>query len=203
MTRKKLGIMGGTFNPIHNGHIETAEFVKQYLQLEKVLLIPAHESPFKQGEEFAPEKDRLKMVELAIEGKTDFLATDMEIRRSGVSYTYDTIKALQEVYGAESDLFFLIGADSLQKLQSWHRIREILTMCTFVAATRPGFGPQVDQVIESFGELGVSRIIWVRTPEFAISSTDIRTRIKKGQSIKNLVAPKVEEYIRQRDLYRR
>jgi len=203
VARKKLGVMGGTFNPIHNGHIETAEFVKQYLKLEKVLLIPARESPFKQGEKFAPPRERFKMVELAIEGKTDFLASDMELRRRGVSYTYNTIKALQEVYGTDNDLFFLIGADSLQKLQGWHRIKDILSMCTFVAATRPGFGPQVDQVIESFGELGASKIIWVRTPEFAISSTDIRERIKQGISIHGLVAPQVEEYIKQRDLYRR
>lgn len=203
MNRKKLGIMGGTFDPIHNGHLATVEFVRKKLGLEKVLFIPAYVAPHKIGGEFAPAEDRYKMTALAIEGNIHFELSDMELRREGVSYTYDTLVALKQQYEDEYELFFIIGADSVVALDSWHRVREIMQICTFVAATRPGFAPMVDNVIETFGALGSKSILWVDTPEVDISSTEIRERIKQGQSIKGLVPQAVAEYIRQKDLYRR
>jgi nicotinate-nucleotide adenylyltransferase len=203
MNRKKLGIMGGTFDPIHNGHLATVEFVRKKLGLEKVLFIPAYVAPHKIGGEFAPADERYKMTELAINSNPYLELSDMELRRQGVSYTYDTVVALQEQYGSEYELFFIIGADSVAELASWHRVREIMQVCTFVAATRPGFALTVDKVIETFGDLGEKRILWVDTPEVDISSTEIRERVKKGHSIKELVPKAVAEYIQQKDLYRR
>jgi len=203
MNRKKLGIMGGTFDPIHNGHLATVEFVRKKLGLEKVLFIPAYVAPHKIGGEFAPVDDRYKMTELAITSNPYLELSDIELRRQGVSYTYDTVVALQEQYGSEYELFFIIGADSVAELASWHRVREIMQVCTFVAATRPGFALTVDKVIETFGDLGEKRILWVDTPEVDISSTEIRERVKKGHSIKELVPKAVAEYIQQKDLYRR
>lgn len=203
MNRKKLGIMGGTFDPIHNGHLATVEFVRRKLGLEKVLFIPAYVAPHKIGGEFAPAHDRYQMTELAIKDNGYLELSDMELRREGVSYTYDTLVALKKQYEKEYELFFIIGADSVVALDSWHRVREIMEMCTFVAATRPGFAPVVENVIEDFGRLGSTSILWVDTPEVDISSTEIRERVKLGHSIKELVPQAVAEYIRQKDLYRR
>ena len=203
MNRKKLGIMGGTFDPIHNGHLATVEFVRRKLGIEKVLFIPAYVAPHKIGGEFAPVQDRYKMTKLAIAGNPYWELSDIELRREGVSYTYDTVVALKEQYGKEYELFFIIGADSVAELASWHRVREIMQVCTFVAATRPGFALTVDKVIETFGELGKKRILWVDTPEVDISSTEIRERVKIGHPINELVPQAVAEYIQQKDLYRR
>lgn len=203
MNRKKLGIMGGTFDPIHNGHLATVEFVRKKLGLEKVLFVPAYVAPHKIGGAFSPAQDRYNMTALAIKENAYLQLSDIELRREGVSYTYDTLIALRKKYGKEYELFFIVGADSVVALDSWHRVREIMQVCTFVAATRPGFAPTVDKVIEDFGELGSKSILWVDTPEVNISSTEIRERVKNGYSIKELVPEAVAEYIRQKDLYRR
>ncbi len=203
MNRKKLGIMGGTFDPIHNGHLATVEFVRKQLGLEKVLFVPAYVAPHKIGGEFSPAQDRYKMTALAIKDNVYLELSDIELRREGVSYTYDTLVALKQQYGNEYELFFIIGADSVVALDSWHRVREIMQICTFVAATRPGFAPVVENVIADFGTLGTKSILWVDTPEVNISSTEIRERVKHGYSINELVPKAVAEYIQQKDLYRR
>lgn len=202
VNHKKLGIMGGTFDPIHNGHMKTAEFVFRQLELEKIIFIPANIAPHKIGMEFAPAADRLAMTTLAVEGNQHFSVSDMELTRNGISYTYDTVKALKEYYGEDYELFFIIGADSVVGLDTWIKVREIMQLCKFVAATRPGFAPTVDKVIEYFGDLGRTRIQWLNTPEMDISSTNIRQRIRLGQSISGLVPKRVEQYIYQKGLYR-
>lgn len=202
VNRKKLGIMGGTFDPIHNGHMETAEFVYQQMGLEKVVFIPANIAPHKIGMEFAEAEHRYQMTVLATQDSSHFSVSDIEIRRKGVSYTYDTVATLKEQYGAEYELYFIIGADSVAKLDTWTKVRDIMGLCTFVAATRPGFAPTVDKVIEYFGELGRTRIQWLNTPGMDISATDIRQRVREKRSIKGLVPVAVEQYIYQKGLYR-
>lgn len=202
VNRKKLGIMGGSFDPIHKGHLETAEFVYQQLGLEKIIFIPAYIAPHKIGMEYAPAEHRYQMTLLATQGNTHFAVSDIELNRKGVSYSYDTVAALHEQYGDEYDLYFIIGADSVAALDTWTKVREIMALCTFVAATRPGFAPLVDKVIEYFGELGRTRIKWLNTPEMDISSTDIRQRVQENCSIRGLVPLAVEEYIHQKGLYR-
>ncbi|MEG1914335.1 MAG: nicotinate-nucleotide adenylyltransferase [Acidaminococcaceae bacterium] len=202
MNRKKLGIMGGTFDPIHNGHLETAEFVYQQLELDKIIFIPAYIAPHKVGIEVASAPDRFAMTVLATRECPHFTVSEMELVRQGISYTYDTVVALLEEYGKDYDLYLIIGADSVTGLDTWHRIEELLRLCKFVAATRPGFAPTVDKVIEYFGELGRTQITWLNTPEMDISSTDIRQRIRAQQAITGLVPPAVEQYILTKDLYR-
>ena len=153
------------------------------------------------GKEAAPGPDRYRMVELAIKDEAGWSASNMELVRSGVSYTYDTIVVLKERYGAAYDLFFIIGADSAVELAQWYRIKEALALCTFVVATRPGFGDQVELVKESLQASELTNLVWVKTPEIAISSTEIRNKIKENLPIEGLMPPAVVEYIRQRDLY--
>ena len=203
MDKKKLGIMGGTFDPIHNGHLITAEYIRKQLKMEKVLFIPAYVAPHKIGGEFALALDRYNMVELAIKDNPHFALSDIEIKRAGVSYTYDTIKTLYDKYKDKYDLNFLVGADSVTQLGTWHKIKEIMEICTFVAAKRPGFTLELDKVEELFGDLGKRSIVWVDTPTVDVSATDIRQRVKDNLPIDNLVPQAVAEYIRQKDLYRR
>ncbi len=202
VNRKKIGIIGGSFDPIHNGHLKTAEFVYQQLGLEKMIFIPAFIAPHKIGMEYAPAEHRYQMTLLATQGNPHFCVSDIELKRKGVSYTYDTIAALHGYYGDGYDLYFIIGADSVAELDTWTKVREIMGLCTFVAATRPGFAPEVQKVIEYFGELGKTKIKWLNTPEMDISSTDIRQRVQDNCSINGLVPAEVEEYIYQKGLYR-
>lgn len=201
MKNKRLGIMGGTFDPIHFGHLRTAEFIYEHLELEKIIFIPAFIAPHKVGLEFAPADARYKMTELATAPYDFFDVTDIELRRCGVSYTYDTVLELKKWYPGQ-ELYFIIGADSVPMLNTWHKIRKLLQEVTFIAADRPGYGQTVDKVCNFFGEGAKNKIILMETPEVDISGTDIRERVKKGQSIKGLVPEEVERYILQESLYR-
>lgn len=199
---KRLGIMGGSFDPIHNGHLGTAEALQEKLKLDEVLFIPAFISPFKQWKEAAPGTDRLAMVKLAIEGHPSWKATDMELKRTGVSYTYDTIEELKKQYGLEWELYFLTGADSVRELHKWYRIQDMLKLCTFVVATRPGYDARSKELKDKLIKNKLTNIIWVETPAIEISSTEVRAKVRNHESIDKFVPKAIVEYIRQRDLYR-
>ena len=186
VNRKRIGIIGGSFDPIHKGHLETAEFVYQQLGLEKIIFIPAYIAPHKIGMEYALAEHRYQMTLLAIQDNPHFCVSDIELKRKGVSYTYDTIAALHEYYGYGYEVYFIIGADSVAELDTWIKVR----------------APEVKKVIEYFGELGRTKIKWLNTPEMDISSTDIRQRVQDNCSITGLVPAQVEEYIHQKGLYR-
>ena len=203
MTRKNLGLMGGSFDPIHNGHLGIARFIQNNLGLTGLLFIPAYVSPFKTWKEAAPAADRLAMVRLAVANEPGWEASDWEINKTGISYTYDTLLYFKEKYGAEYDLYFIIGADSALELDKWYRIADALCLCTFVVASRPGSTGKEASVRKALAEKHLTNIIWMQTPEISISSTEIREKIQKGLSIDGLVPQAIVEYIRQRDLYRR
>lgn len=193
--------MGGTFDPIHFGHLRTAEFVYKHLKLEKIIFVPAFIAPHKVGLEFAPAIDRYRMTELAIRENNFFEVNDVELRRCGVSYTYDTVLELKKQY-PDYEFYFIIGADSVPMLNTWHKIRELLQEVTFIAADRPGYGQTINKVCEFFGADAKNKIILLETPEVDISATDIRERVKAGRSIAELVPESVEKYILQEKLYR-
>ncbi len=196
-----LGIMGGTFDPIHWGHLETARAVAQQLELEQVLFIPAATAPHKQGLDCAPACDRYEMVRLALAAYPRFALSDMELRRAGVSYTVDTLRELKRLY-PDKKLFFIIGADSLDQLPSWHCIEEQLKLATFVAAGRPGYGERLDGLKPLLAGAREGRIKLLDTPAFDISSTRIRQAAEQRKSLSALVPAAVEEYIYRRGLYR-
>ncbi len=197
----KIGIMGGTFDPIHLGHLATAEAVREIFKLDEVLFIPAARPPHKLGRRVTDERHRLEMVHLATRSNKFFKVSDMELKRTGLSYTLDTMNELHRTFGAATELFFIIGADSLADLSKWHAARELVEKCHFIATTRQGVDIDFSAVEEFFGAAAREHIHRVTTPGLEISSTDLRERIRLRRSIKYLVPEAVEEYILREELY--
>ena len=197
----KIGIMGGTFDPIHLGHLATAEAVRESFFLDEILFIPAARPPHKLGRLVTDEHHRLQMTILATRSNKFFRVSDMELRRTGLSYTLDTMNELHETFGRATELFFIIGADSLADLKKWHAARELVAKCHFIATTRQGVDVDFSAVEKFFGAAANEHILRVTTPGLEISSTDIREKILRGRSIKYLVPEAVEEYILREKLY--
>ena len=199
--KRKIGIMGGTFDPIHTGHLVIAEAVRIEYGLERVLFIPAANPPHKQHSNVTPSIHRYIMTVMATYSNPHFYVSPIEIERSGLSYTIDTVLALIEQYGDKTEFYFITGADAAQDLPTWRDIDHLLDLCYFIAATRPGCICSLDDVIKKFGKKGRQRIHRLATPELEISSTDIRERIRLGRSIKYIVPESVESYIFKEGLY--
>ena len=196
----RLGIMGGTFDPIHLGHLATAESVRESMNLEKIIFIPAANPPHKTEKKITSAIHRLKMVELAIQSNPFFEISTMEIDRQGLSYSLLTVEELHEKF-ERAELFFITGADAVNDLSTWYHAHELLEKCHFIAATRGGSMLDWRSLEKFFGSLAREKIHEVQTPALEISSTDIRNRIANGRSIKYLVPDEVEKYIAREELY--
>ena len=190
----RIGIMGGTFDPIHLGHLAMAESVREIFSLDEVLFIPSARPPHKVEQLVTPEVHRLMMTFLATKSNEKFQVSPMEILRDGLSYTLDTMNQLEKKFGADTELFFIIGADSMVDLPKWHRAKELVAKVHFIATTRPGVEVDLQEVKKFFGD-DSKNIFQVAVPGLEISSTDIRERVKVGKSIKYLVPEVVEEYL--------
>ena len=202
--RARMGILGGTFNPVHLGHLLLAQMAADVYELPLVLLIPCATPPHKRVKEMAAPEHRLAMLEAVAESDLQLEVSDMEIRRGGVSFAVDTVKQLGEQY-PESDLFFIIGGDTLTELHQWRRITDLLEMCRFVTFKRPGvrsdaLGPQDVNLPAPWPERLLQDVNIGR--QIDISSSDIRYRVAEGMSIRYLVPPEVEMYIAEHGLYR-
>jgi len=193
--KKRLGILGGTFDPIHSGHLILAEQLKDELKLQKVIFIPSANPPHKENHPVSPAKDRLKMVKIAIQDNPDFLISDIELRRGGKSYTIDTLTRLVKFY-KDSELFFLLGSDAIDELPTWKEPDKIFQKVKVVIALRPGF----DRINQK--NRFVQKSLVVPINGLNISSSQIRERIREGKSIRYLVPPGVEKFIRSKKLYR-
>ena len=200
--KHRVGILGGTFDPIHNGHLMMAEAVRDESEMEKVLFIPAAQPPHKRGHKISPAEDRYMMTVLATCMNPAFEVSDIEMRREGPSYSIDTVRALLRATGGDSEFFFIAGTDVIREIHTWERIEELLDICPFIAASRPGCRPDVERTRNLLGDLGVRQIHLLNTPELEISSTDIRERVAAGRSIKYIVPSEVEHYIYKKGLYR-
>lgn len=203
--RPRLGVLGGTFNPVHLGHLIMAQDALEHFELSKVLFIPCAQSPHKSPKELAPACHRLAMLEAALEGDLHFSVSDMEIHRGGVSYTIDSMQALSRDY-PNSDLYFIIGADSLVELHLWKDAIRLLNLCRVVTIARPGIAlKELNQAGLKLPEPWAERLMAdVRVGhQVNISSTDIRYRVAEGLSIRYLVSPTVDMYISEHSLYRR
>lgn len=188
----KIGILGGTFNPPHLGHLILAETVREKLKLDKVVFIPANIPPLK-GKEVLPDGEtRWQMVKLLVEGNRHFEASRIEIERGSVSYTFETLRILKKFYGESVQLFFIAGADVLKKIHLWENIEEIFKLSQFVVVTRKNFK------IPSSLPKNI-RILKMNTVE--ISSTGIREKIRQGKSIRYLVCDAVRDFILKKKLY--
>lgn len=191
----RLGVMGGVFDPIHIGHLFTAEEARIKLKLEKVIFVPCLQPSHKRNGLVTGIEHRLKMTYLAVEDNPFFQVSEIEVNRSGPSYTVDTIREFREIYGWEVDIFFITGADAFLEIDTWFKKDELLKMCQFVAATRPGY--DLNKLDSNFKD----NLEIMEIPALAISSTDIRNRVRNNQSIKYIVLDIVRDYIYKNNLY--
>lgn len=202
---KHVGIMGGTFDPIHCGHLLAAEQAREQAGLDEVWFMPTHIPPHKTRDGLTPAAARLKMVELAIADHESFRVTDIELRREGPSYTYDTIVQLIAQFPA-CRFSFIMGGDMVEMLPKWHRYEELRRLIRFIGLARPGsavdqagtMGDRPDSMIDRAAREDVT---FVQMPVWDISSTLIRAKAAAGQSIRYLVPREVERYIKENRIY--
>jgi nicotinate-nucleotide adenylyltransferase len=200
-TWRRIGIMGGTFDPPHVAHLACAEAVFVELSLDVVLFIPTGNPSFKQGTVVASAKDRLRMVQLACASNPHFVTSDLEVRRGGITYTLETLKELQEAY-PDAELFFIAGADSIREIDMWRGASELATLATFVAVSRPGY--DLETLREHLElDMPAFNVTFVEMPAIGVSSTLVRERLRAGRSIRYLVPEPVYSYIGERGLYAR
>ena len=199
MTKERVGIMGGTFDPIHNGHLIIAESVRDAFALSKVFSIPAADPPHKPAMTGA--EHRLHMVEMATASNPHFEVLDIELKRAGPSYSVDTLHALSRMYGDHCKFYFIIGTDELNIIPEWHRIEELTGLCHFIIAKRQGVEADMRRIYETLGDAVKERFHLCDTPELEISSTDIRQRIRDGRSVRYILPEEVEDYIGKERLY--
>ncbi|HTL61637.1 MAG TPA: nicotinate-nucleotide adenylyltransferase [Nitrospira sp.] len=216
-----IGLLGGTFNPIHNGHLAIARETRQTLALDRVIFIPSGDPPHKPADGMASAKARYEMVRLAIDGDPSLAISDVEVRRTGKSYTIDTIRLIQKEYGHQTPLYFLIGLDAFLEFPTWRDPETLLTLCSFVVLSRPGLSFQALSVLPFIPRLpqaslldldtgtrvrldvavGSQSLICLRLAPTDVSASDIRARIARGASTANLLPPVVESYILQHHIY--
>ncbi|MDR4497712.1 MAG: nicotinate-nucleotide adenylyltransferase [Candidatus Scalindua sp.] len=213
LQRRRIGILGGTFNPIHKGHLIMAEEVYQYHRLSKIIFIPTNIPPHKDAEYLANAQHRYQMVKEAIREYENFEVSDIEIKREGKSYTIDTIKEIliantpspdSRMGNIACEVFLILGSDSLQELVLWKNIKSLSELCYFVIVNRPGYTTNVPHtltdIIGKDKSLDMERLR-VEIEPVKISSTDIRKRVKMETTIRDLVPQCVEIYIREHGLY--
>jgi nicotinate-nucleotide adenylyltransferase len=199
--RQRIGLLGGTFNPIHLGHLLIAQDALEQLALDRVKFIPSATPPHKTVEALASGRDRAHMIKLATRGNKRFEVDDLEIRRGGISYSVDTLTELRRRH-PKADFFFIIGADSLRELHLWRQAQRVVGLCTFVTVPRPGFEakPVVDRRLDAVSRKRLRQHV-LKGHACDIASREIRARVASGRSIRYLVPDAVTEYIRRRRLY--
>jgi nicotinate-nucleotide adenylyltransferase len=188
----KIAILGGTFDPVHNGHLALAEQAIKTFNLDKVIFMPAYKTTSKASEEISPAEDRYSMLKAAISGNDKFEASRLEINRRNISYSIDTISYLKKIYPKDAQIFFLIGSDSLSGLDAWKDVDKLMTMCKFIAGARPGFALEAKyKNMEIMTMQGLD-----------VSSTQIRQLVKANKDITGLVPDEVADYIKRFKFYR-
>jgi nicotinate-nucleotide adenylyltransferase len=196
---EKMGIIGGTFDPIHLAHLHIAEQAKKTLRLDKIIFMPAGSQPLKMNKKVTEASLRLSMVKNAIEGKIGFEVSDYEIKKEGMSYTYETLEHFSRM---DREIYFIAGADCLMNLDKWKGIEKIFQLCKFVVFTRPGY--DYESLLKHknyFEDKYKAKIIILNLTELDISSTEIREAISLGEDINKLIPRKVIEVIKEKNLY--
>ena len=212
-----IGIMGGTFNPVHLGHLRAAEEVAESLQLSQVIFMPAAKPPHKSEVGLVSFKHRYQMLELAVADNPLFTLSDLEHQRTGKSYSVETLTRLSSQHGEGEDLYFVLGLDAFLELPTWKSYLELFSLCHFVVVARPGFSPDslydmlqtrvsdsysLDSQVQGYAHPSKHTVYYREIILLDISSSSIRRLLAQGCSVRYLLPEKVEEYIRQQDLYR-
>ncbi len=196
-----IGILGGTFDPVHNGHLIVADVARAQLNLNEVLFIPAGQPWLKLERIITPAEHRLHMLRLALDDTPYFSISEIEIERSGPTYTVDTLTALKEQLNAEEELFFILGQDNLMQLPQWHEASNLIELCYLVAAPRPGVKKPDLKALEASIPGITQRVMLMKQPQVDINATDIRERVVRGLSVRHLVPEPVNRYIKENRLY--
>lgn len=222
LTKQKIGIIGGSFDPVHNGHLGLARAARSTFQLDRVLFVPAGTPPHKQNQAITPAHHRVEMLRLAIDGEPGFEISKVEIERGGVSYTIDTLRTLQSE-NPDAELNLIMGADTFLDLDTWKEFDRVLASCNVLVASRPGVPldaafedietvfprlpfsykptpPEPRRRVYTCAETGRRIALFVIPPE-AVSSTEIRAALRKGKPVKKMLPPGVEGYIMTHRLY--
>ncbi|MBC7247817.1 MAG: nicotinate-nucleotide adenylyltransferase [Actinobacteria bacterium] len=203
---KRIGVMGGTFDPIHYGHLVTAEEAREQFALDLVVFMPSGHPPHKEDRKNLDAESRYLMTVIATASHPGFQVSRLEINRPGPSYTIDTVREMHRIYGKNTGIFFITGADAVLEILTWKEPERILAECTLIAATRPGYDlSRLEELLPGLGGDASSDGPGVRVmeiPALAISSTDIRRRVSEGRSIRYLVPEGVREFIEKNGFYR-
>lgn len=187
----KIGILGGTFDPVHNGHIYLAEKVSTILSLSKVIFVPAYIPPHKTSKNITPSRHRYNMLKLAVKNNRKFSVSDIELKRKGKSYSIETIKAFRKKYGPKAELVFIAGSDLISELDKWKDLDEVFKACRFTVIERPGF--KINKVLKGIFPLKINAK--------DIQSSVIRDGIRNNRPLKGVMPGKVVEYIKKHGLY--
>ena len=195
----RVGIVGGTFDPIHVGHLLIAEDARVGLGLEEIVFIPTGQPWMKSGRTLSPPHHRMNMVRMAIASNPFFRASSIEIDRPGPTYTVDTLRDLCQEFGGEDDLYFILGSDSSKEFHRWREPGEVLRLCTLAVVPRPG---SMDRDLSAISPSGSDKVVLLEGPLVDISGTKIRRRVSLGLSVRYMVPDEVEHYLRRYGLYR-
>lgn len=197
---RRLGVLGGTFDPIHLGHLVAAQEAWQQLQLDRVLFLPAGVPPHKPDRAITPAQHRLRMVELAVADQPHFGISQVDLNRPGPCYTLETLRLIREEWGPDPELIFVEGADSLADILSWYQPQKIIQLCSFAVVRRPWIEVDLPSLEAKLPGL-TERVHWIQMPLLEISSRELRQRVRDGRPITYLVPEGVEAYIRAHGLY--
>lgn len=197
----RLGILGGTFDPVHFGHLLAAEEARVALRLDRVLFAPAGDPPHKQGHSILPVAHRLAMIRLAVADNPAFVISTIDVDRPGPHYTVDMIQLLRDEWGTGADeTFFIMGGDSLAHLLTWHQPARLIELCRLAVVARPGYRADLAELEATLP--GIShRLDWVEMPVLGVSSSDLQRRAREGRSIRYQVPAAVAEYVVEHRLY--
>ncbi len=204
MKKKRIGIMGGTFNPIHYGHLLLAETAYHQFEMDEILIMPTKNTYYKRMNQLVSEEDRVNMVSVAISDNPHFVLSREEVDRDGTTYTVDTLRKLTQTM-PDAEFYFIMGADSLYHMETWKDVEDILSMAVIVVAGRgmDGSGSSLNSQIEYMENKYECEVYRLFSPVMEISSNDIRRRVAEGESIRYLLPDSVAEYIREHGLYRK
>jgi nicotinate-nucleotide adenylyltransferase len=199
----RLGIAGGTFDPIHIGHLIIAEIARQEFNLDKILFIPTGTPPHKMGYGVTPSYQRYEMTKAAIMDNPYFEISALEVEREGITYSIDTLKELKKIYSDKTEFFFIIGGDTLLEVRTWKDAEKVVKGCSLLVYSRPGCDKSREEAEAELlrRNMGAS-VYFIHGPMLDVSSTDIRQRVMTGKTIRYMVPPMVEEYIYSNSLYR-
>lgn len=216
MKNSRIGIFGGTFNPIHSGHLRAAEIAQRKFSLDRVLFVPSYIPPHKESDDIASPHHRLKMVELACKPYPQFIPSSIEIEAKGKSYSVISLGRVKELF-PEALIFFILGVDAFLEIDTWKDYEKLLNQCFFIVVSRPGYnlddarevlGGRYREMIVEFSETGKeekkfcsSRIFLLPIEALDIASSEVRRRIREGISVKGLVPHDVDTYIRKHNIY--